>query len=146
MYGHGVYTRLLPDEHYKQNRELPKSKDLQPKHERSGDRSHAGTLNIKVSPLCACLSLGSGTFILAYCPHEDSTQCLFTCKDVHFGPTVRAYLCIGVLNSLSYITLNGFLFVSGLLSLATDRSIVLIGLAHAKKEGLSSMVGKDKEG
>lgn len=65
MYGHGVYTPLLPDEHYKQNRELQKSKDLQPKHERSGDMSHAGTLNIAVSPLCACLRLGSGTFILA---------------------------------------------------------------------------------
>lgn len=47
----------------KQNRDLQKLKDLQPRHGLSGDMSHTGTLNIAVSLLCACLCLGLSDFV-----------------------------------------------------------------------------------
>ena len=61
----------------KQNTELQKSKDLQPRHGLSGDMSHTGTLNIAVSLQCACLCLG-----LSDCVHVGACMLSSACTSV----------------------------------------------------------------
>lgn len=74
----------------KQNRELQKSEDLQPRHGLSGDMSHTGTLNIAISLLCACLCLGLSDFVrVGACIL--SPVCTLAQVSISGGVNVRAY-------------------------------------------------------